>query len=373
MFRVIFPAAGLVFSSLARMEAAAGTGSPAEALPGGGQVVVAMRYLQIEGTSHSHLYLFGRDGKLVRQLTKSDAGQDADPVFAPDGKSVLYVRVTGPGDNPVEEWRLVSVEGGNDRAVAEPPAWREAQAKPVLFFGRGSAEGAGQSDFTSKAGEVTFSLKSGETLTLKDDPAKRNSEEMDWFPKIAWFRGTGKEPEVNLAKFPLFAPKRANGEKEFWAAPLPRGVVPVELLPEKTATDPDAFPENLLINGNSPFLEYPPLKAAFFTRHLGSTDKERLTVADLQNQKKYELAPNGGAVAILPGLPAFACVCSQLYLPLGDGRTVDCSYLDLWEPGKEGLRRIRFAEAKVGVFYGASLRLLTKDATAVFHLPGFQN
>jgi hypothetical protein len=41
------------------------------------EIVIAIRYLQAEGTSHSHLYLYREDGKLLRQLTKDNSGQDS--------------------------------------------------------------------------------------------------------------------------------------------------------------------------------------------------------------------------------------------------------------------------------------------------------
>src|SRR5436305_8535012 len=45
-------------------------GTPAR---GASEIVIAIRYLQPEGTSHSHLYLFREDGKLVRQLTNDSS------------------------------------------------------------------------------------------------------------------------------------------------------------------------------------------------------------------------------------------------------------------------------------------------------------
>ena len=56
-------------------------GTPA---PAASEIVIAIRYLQAEGTSHSHLYLFWEDGKLLRQLTNANSGQDSAPIFAPD-------------------------------------------------------------------------------------------------------------------------------------------------------------------------------------------------------------------------------------------------------------------------------------------------
>src|SRR6266850_323564 len=56
------------------------------------EIVIAIRYLQAEGTSHSHLYLYREDGKLLRQLTKDNLGQDSGPIFAPDGNVIVFAR-----------------------------------------------------------------------------------------------------------------------------------------------------------------------------------------------------------------------------------------------------------------------------------------
>ena len=64
-------------------------GTPAR---GASEIVIAIRYLQAEGTSHSHLYLYREDGKLLRQLTNDDSGQDSAPIFAPDGSMIVFTR-----------------------------------------------------------------------------------------------------------------------------------------------------------------------------------------------------------------------------------------------------------------------------------------
>jgi hypothetical protein len=51
---------------------------------GDSEIVLAIRYLQAQGTSHSHLYLYREDGKLLRQLTSDNAGQDSGLIFAPE-------------------------------------------------------------------------------------------------------------------------------------------------------------------------------------------------------------------------------------------------------------------------------------------------
>ena len=59
---------------------------------GDSEIVVAIRYLQAKGTSHSHLYLYREDGKLLRQLTNDNSGQDSDPIFASDGETIVFTR-----------------------------------------------------------------------------------------------------------------------------------------------------------------------------------------------------------------------------------------------------------------------------------------
>jgi Tol biopolymer transport system component len=59
---------------------------------GDSEIVVAIRYLQAKGTSHSHLYLYREDGKLFRQLTNDNSGQDSDPIFAPNGETIVFTR-----------------------------------------------------------------------------------------------------------------------------------------------------------------------------------------------------------------------------------------------------------------------------------------
>jgi len=56
------------------------------------EIVIAIRYLQAEGTSHSHLYLYREDGKLLRQLTNDNSGQDSGPIFAQDGGMIIFTR-----------------------------------------------------------------------------------------------------------------------------------------------------------------------------------------------------------------------------------------------------------------------------------------
>src|SRR6266478_6473441 len=71
------------------MAAIAAIASVAHADP---EIVIAIRYLQAQGTSYSHLYLYREDGRLLRQLTNDNSGQDSGQIFAPDGSSIVFTR-----------------------------------------------------------------------------------------------------------------------------------------------------------------------------------------------------------------------------------------------------------------------------------------
>ena len=81
------------------------------------EIVVAIRYLQAEGESHSHLFLYREDGTLLRQLTKEESGQDLDPIFAPDGETIVFTREMA--ENKFEYWSVEPKGGGLD--VSEQP------------------------------------------------------------------------------------------------------------------------------------------------------------------------------------------------------------------------------------------------------------
>src|SRR5204862_4743593 len=87
---------------------------------GESEIVVAIRYLQAEGESHAHLFLYREDGKLLRQLTKDDSSQDLDPIFAPDGETIVFSREIG--ENNFEFWS-VEPKGGSVKRLEAEPEW----------------------------------------------------------------------------------------------------------------------------------------------------------------------------------------------------------------------------------------------------------
>src|SRR5690348_17578464 len=87
------------------------------------EIAVAIRYLQAEGVSHSHLYLYRDDGKFLRQLTNDVSGQDVDPIFAPDGATIVFTREKG-NSSPLEFWSVQPL-GTDLKKLDAAPDWYE--------------------------------------------------------------------------------------------------------------------------------------------------------------------------------------------------------------------------------------------------------
>src|SRR5437588_4510801 len=84
------------------------------------EIVIAIRYLQAEGTSQAHLYLYREDGKLLRQLTNDNSGQDSGPIFAPDGSVIVFAREKPKAERILERraaWATLEETRGSTRLV----------------------------------------------------------------------------------------------------------------------------------------------------------------------------------------------------------------------------------------------------------------
>src|SRR5256886_3412604 len=94
------------------------------------EIVIAIRYLQAEGVSHSHLYLYRDDGKFLRQLTSDNSGQDVDPIFAPNGEVIAFTREKD--GSPLEFWSVHPL-GGTPTKLDAAPDWYQ-QTKTSSYF-----------------------------------------------------------------------------------------------------------------------------------------------------------------------------------------------------------------------------------------------
>ena len=279
-------------------------------------VAVSIRYLAPKGKSHAAIVLFDGHGKLVRQLTKPGEDQDYAPVFSPDGKEIVFRRVHG--EEEATRYFIVDRQGKKTRAIdGEPPEWY-AQRVVAKEFGDGDS-------FASDADpkEIrTFSGADGElAIVLKPNPA----DEGHPFAFLQEKQGA-LQPFSEMPGFSIF-----------WFLTLEKG---------------------------SPFFITPKLRTVFFGGDHDSTTGTNTFALDIPRRRIVMLSKNGAAVYPWPGHDGFFVAASSRYEPLGDGRTVNCSYLDWYDAS---LKRTRFGHA-LGKFGGASIFTKGEPPLVVLYL-----
>ena len=276
------------------------------------EVVVSTRYLQRTGPSHAHLYLYRADGKLLRQLTADDGGQDQNPVFSPDGATIVFTRSHDAG---ATEFCSIEPRGGNLHVLAAAPGWyRDAQPSPSFTDPPRNEKVPNPPEYRSADGKVAI------VLTLKPgDPANDINGE-----------GHGKSYALD------------DGESKYddTLGDLP-GFVGLWNLLECPAT-----------GGSGRFLITDPLRAAFFNLHLNSTDGDTVFALDIKEKQFVRLSPNYAVPFPLPGEAGFLTLTEQRYVPFGDGRhTANCSYVEHWDAH---FHKVRYAREKAAAGCGGA-------------------
>ena len=286
------------------------------------EIVVAIRYLQAAGESHAHLYLYRDDGTMLRQLTKEERGQDLDPMFAPDGETIVFAREIA--ENKFEYWSIEPKGGGLKRLEAEPEWYSATKTSP--YFAWPEMEGSGDDESAPAFGERTQRFRAPDSsveLILKevkgDEDDSVNGPEHG---KHYILRDLKSGKSVEFPKIPGF-----------------EGAV-----------------EQLQLKGSKDtrFLFDPPLRLAFFGVHLNSSDGDTDYALDLTNRRFVRLSPNWAAPFPLPGEGAFLTMTYNRYVPIpGTKKTANCSYLERWD---SSLKKIRFArDGTAAICYGASM------------------
>ena len=304
-------------------------------LPAASEIAVAIRYLQAEGTSHSHLYLYREDGKFLRQLTTDNSGQDVDPIFSPEGETIVFTREKP--DSRLEFWNVRPL-GGPPTKLDSAPDWYDATKTSPYFTNREpaksvestpSASASAESSTTPKpAGMIgerqTYKAPDGSVeLILREDP----TDEADQVNG----EGHGKHYVLRYLKTGVQA--------DFGTLPGFFGVY--EILHESRNPDRQFLFEGLL-------------RVAFFGLHLNSTDGDTSFAIDLNGPRLVRLSPNWAAPVPLPGESAFLTLTENRYVPIPGGtKTANCSYIERWDAQ---LQKIRYARPKTAaIFYGASI------------------
>ena len=296
------------------------------------EIVVAIRYLQAEGESHSHLFLYRDDGTVLRQLTKEEQGQDLDPIFAPDGETIVFTREMS--ENKFEFWSVEPKGGALKRLEAEPEWYSTTKTSP--YFAWPDEESSGDDESAPAFGSRTQRFRAPDRsveLILKEVKGDENDS----------ING----PEHG--KHYVLRDVKSGKSTEFPKIPGFEGAV-----------------EQLQLKGSKDtrFLFDPPLRLAFFGVHLNSTDGDTDYALDLTNRRFVRLSPNWAAPFPLSGEGAFLSMTYNRYVPIpGSKKTANCSYLERWDGS---LQKIRFArEGTAAVCYGASMYRQGKNPATI--------
>jgi hypothetical protein len=312
------------------------SGTPAR---GASEIVVAIRYLQAEGTSHSHLYLFREDGKLLRQLTNDNSAQDSAPIFASDGSTIVFTREKS--NNTRESWSVDPLGKALKKLEAAPDWYIAAKSSP--YFTNVEPEDSAspnasvspeQSASPTATPIPTYQSPDGSVeLILREDPNDEDDQ----------IDGPGH------GKHYLLRDLKNGTEIEFDKIPGFYGIF------------------GLLHNSqdmNQHFLFEGALHLAFFDLHLNSTDGDTVFALDLAGPRLTRLSQNWATPIPLPGEAAFLTFTENRYVPIpGSKKTANCSYLEHWD---EKLNHIRYAREKSAVLcYGASMYRPSKNPSVI--------
>ena len=289
------------------------------------EAVVAIRYLQPKGVSHAHLYLYADDGKLLRQLTKDNSGQDFDPLFAPDGKTIVFSRELSGG--VVQTWS-VNRDGSALKRLDAPPEWYSATRSSPYF--------------------TNFEPESEEAPSLEPSASQADEDP----PRT--LRAPDDSVEVVVRRLPHDEDDSVNGEgtgKHFLLRDLNAGSeVEMGTLPGFVGL----WDVLHLAGSDTSYLLEGELRTIFFGLHLNSTDGDTVFALDLPRARLVRLSPNWAAPVPLPGEPAFLTLTYNRYVPIaGSKMTANCTYLERWDAA---LNKVRYArEGAAAICYGASV------------------
>ena len=303
------------------------------------EIVIAIRYLQAQGTSRAHLYLYREDGKLLRQLTNDNSGQDSAPIFSPDGETIIFTREK---PNNVREFWSVKPRGTDLKRMDAAPDWyTQAKSSPYFTNIEPSLESVNQirveklsrlpnlvlplGTYKSPDGSVELILR----LDFKDEDDQMNG------------MGHGKHY--------LLRDPKTGAEMEFGKVPGFYGAA--GLLHDSQDKD-----QHFLSDGS--------LRLVFFDLHLNSTDGDTVFALDLSGPRFVRLSPNWATPIPLPGEAAFLTLTENRYVHIpGSKKTANCSYIERWD---EKLNHVRYAREKsAALCYGMSMHRPGKNPPVI--------
>jgi len=291
-----------------------------------GELAVAIRYLQAEGISHAHIYLYREDGKLLRQLTRDETGQDRSPTFSPDGTAIVFTREI---PTAAKEFWTVEPLGGGLHKLNSAPEWYLAPNASPFFTNR-------------EPGDWPENKPRPGSPGLEDEPPKRYTAPDG---SVELVLGETKGDDNNGIDGPghgasyLLRDLKSGKETKMDTVPGFEGLW--ELL--HSSKDLEQF-----------FYFDGPLRVAFFGLHLNSTEGDTCYALDLNGVRLARLSANWAAPFPLPGEGAFLTFTEARYLPIpGSEKTANCSFIERWDAK---LTKIAYVEqGSAPLCYGASL------------------
>jgi len=296
------------------------------------EIVIAIRYLRAQGTSHSHLYLYREEGKLLRQLTNDNSGQDSGPIFAPNGSMIVFTREK---PNNVREFWSIDPRGTGLKKLDAAPDWYAATKSSPYFTNREDEKPEASGSASPSASPQESALPSATMAPTYKSP--------------------DGSVELVLQTLRSDEDQQYNGPghgKHFLVRDLKSGR---EIEMGKLRGFSGLY-DLLDINDdpNRHFIFEGTLRVAFFDLHLNSTDGDTSYALDLNDWRLVNLSPNWAAPIPLPGEPAFLTLTENRYVQIpGSSKTANCSYIEHWD---EKLNKIHYArENTAAVCYGASM------------------
>lgn len=278
------------------------------------------------------------DGSVVRQLTNVDKGDDHDPALSPTSDQIVFQRKIGKA----EEFWSINLNGKHLRRLREAPAWYAASDTDLSYFDvRTAAPGPyNPTAYDPISGGPNGPLKYTspnrllELLLIHSD--KETDEEWENRGRTFVVRDFERGDEYQLGSL--------SGFEGLWDA--------MHLRTRKQSND------------NAPFFLCPPLRVVFFWSHLNSTDGDTVFAVDLVKRRIVRLSPNWATPIPIPEHAGFLTITEERYLPLGDGRMVNCNYLDYWNAE---LERTRFGRNVPARFYGAAIARSDGERITIRH------
>ncbi len=293
---------------------------------GESEIVIAIRYLQPKGTSHSHLYLYREDGKLLRQLTNDNSGQDNDPIFVSDGETIVFTREKL---NDAREFWTIDPLGKKVERLAAAPDWYSSAKSSPAFTQTGeeessepaptsppyaSASPAASADSVQQ--EQHQSMTALDAVAAAKDSPPQVIKAPDNAGEIFWRKGKEDEgPEDELNWVMWFRDLKSGQEMEIGRLPGFPSFEPLQLRGSK----------------HPQFLFEGPLRLTFFSCHLDSTNGTTVVAFDFNKRKLIRLSPNYATPIPLPGEAAFLTLTENRYVQIpGSTKTANCSYIERW-------------------------------------------